>query len=247
MRKCVAFGMAYIGLLLMISACSQDGTLTSPAPVPTAQALHNDHAAGASHGMSAGDKGYIDGWFNGKTVKLYDTKSFSCAEPPESGASTGCELGAAGETPPRPGQIPTIYAIAAVGGIQPDLLTLACVVGTPCLNHPAMIDASRVGGPVNGPALSHSHILDQRGGGWFNTVNIRVRDINAWKRHRAGQVAGKGARAAGRSECWRERARQPGHADEYLFLHRILAVAAALHPLVAHDRHSAQLMATSRL
>lgn len=180
MRKCVAFGMAYIGLLLMISACSQDGTLTSPAPVPTAQALHNDHAAGASHGMSAGDKGYIDGWFNGKTVKLYYTKSFSCAEPPESGASTGCELGAAGETPPRPGQIPTIYAIAAVGGIQPDLLTLACVVGTPCLNHPAMIDASRVGGPVNGPALSHSHILDQRGGGWFNTVNIRVRDINAW-------------------------------------------------------------------
>ena len=131
MRKSVAFGMASIGLLLMIAACTQDGTPTSPAPVPTAQALHNDHAADASHGMSAGDKGYIDGWFNRKTVQLYYTKSYSCAEPPESGASTGCEIGAAGERPPRPGQISTIYAIA-----------VACVVNT----GPPTRDASIIAG-----------------------------------------------------------------------------------------------------
>ena len=43
-----------------------------------------------------------------------------------------------------------------------------------------MIDASRVGGPANGPAVPHSHILSEHGGGWFHTVNIRVRDLNVW-------------------------------------------------------------------
>jgi hypothetical protein len=43
-----------------------------------------------------------------------------------------------------------------------------------------MIDASRVGGLAVGPALSHSHILGARGGGWFYTVNIRVFSATAW-------------------------------------------------------------------
>src|SRR2546430_5304750 len=37
--------------------------------------------------------------------------------------------------------------------------TVACLAGSPCLNHPAMIDASRIGGPASAPALSHSHTL----------------------------------------------------------------------------------------
>ena len=71
------------------------------------------------------DKGYIDGWFNGQRVKLYDTKTFFCAEPPDSGASTGGQLGADAETAPRLGPIPTIYAIAAAGGIPRRLSTLS--------------------------------------------------------------------------------------------------------------------------
>jgi hypothetical protein len=134
--------------------------------------------------MASDDKGYIDGWVDGDTVHLYYTKSFFCAEPPESGATTSCELGADAETPPRPGPIPTIYAIAAVGGITQqvgfDLSTLACPPGSVCLNHPGMIDASRVGGLPNGPAVPHSHILTEHHGGWFHTVNIRVKDLAVW-------------------------------------------------------------------
>jgi hypothetical protein len=59
-------------------------------------------------------------------------------------------------------------------------LTLACRPGTVCLNHPAMIDASRVGGLANGPAVPHSHIISEHRGGWFHTVNIRVRSLAAW-------------------------------------------------------------------
>ena len=156
------------------SGCS-DAT-TPAAPTENAVATH----ASGIHGVNQSeDKGYIDGWFDGGDVQLYYTKSYFCAEPPLSGAPTNCEIGADAEVAPRPGLIPTIYAIAAVG-FQPDVATLACLRGSPCLNHPAMIDASRIGGPSAGPGLSHSHILDARAGGWFHTVNIRVLSAAAW-------------------------------------------------------------------
>ena len=123
-------------------------------------------------------------------MQLYYTKTFFCAEPPDSGADTHCELGADAETAPRPGPIPTIYAIAAAG-IPAPLATLACPAGSVCLNHPGMIDASRVGGRSNGPAVPHSHILSERGGGWLHTVNVRVRDLNAWNQIAAAKSLDK--------------------------------------------------------
>lgn len=136
----------------------------------------------SNHNAAAGaEKGYLDGWLNGETVSLHYTKWFFCEEPPASGADSGCEVGAPAEVNPRPGPIPTIYAIAAVG-IQPDPATLACPAGSPCLNHPGMLDVSRVAAPgaTNVPALPHSHIVTRRHGGWWRTVNIRVFDLDVW-------------------------------------------------------------------
>ena len=187
--------------VLLMVACT-----TSKMPTaPTSHDVEGGSLAHVGHGTTSADtaadgnpnsgahddKGYIDGWFNGQRVELYYTKTFFCAEPPDSGASTGCELGADAKTAPRPGPIPTIYAIAAAGGIQPPLDTLACAPGTVCLNHPAMIDASRVGGSANGPAVPHSHILSEHAGGWFHTVNIRVRDLNVWNQIAAAKSLDK--------------------------------------------------------
>lgn len=150
-------------------------------------------AAHFNHNATAGvDKGYIAGWFDGEDVSLYYTKSFFCAEPPVSGAVTNCEIGAAAEVSPRPGPIPTIYAIAAVG-IQPDVSTLSCPAGSPCLNHPAMVDASRVAAPgaTNVPGLPHSHIVTERHGGWWHTVNIRVFDLGVWNQIAAAKSLAK--------------------------------------------------------
>jgi hypothetical protein len=191
----------FASTVLLIAACTTSKTPTSPtlAEHSTSAALvHLGHdattpnsVAGNPNSAAHDDKGYIDGWFNGERVQLYYTKTFFCAEPPASGAATGCELGADAETAPRPGPIPIIYAIAAAGGIQPPLATLACAPGTVCLNHPAMIDASRVGGAVNGPAVPHSHILSEHAGGWFHTVNIRVRDLNVWNQIAAAKSLDK--------------------------------------------------------
>jgi hypothetical protein len=185
-RLSLISGLICLGVLL-VAGCTQQGAPTTPASLtPTVQPLHlaHDGAIGSlgSHGPVADDKGYIDGWFNGETVQLHYTKAFFCDQPPSSGATTECEIGADPEVAPRPGPIPTIYAIAAVGGIQPERSTLACPPGSTCLNHPAMIDVSRLRGPgfENSPALPHSHILAAHHAGWFNTVNIRVSDLGVW-------------------------------------------------------------------
>jgi hypothetical protein len=187
--------------VLLIVACTTSKMPTAPSShnVESGALAHVGHgttgadtaADGNPNSGAHDDKGHIDGWFNGQRVELYYTKTFFCAEPPDSGASTGCELGADAETAPRPGPIPTIYAIAAAGGIQPPLDTLACAPETVCLNHPPMIDASRVGGPANGPAVPHSHILSEHAGGWFHTVNIRVRDLNVWNQIAAAKSLDK--------------------------------------------------------
>lgn len=45
-----------------------------------------------------------------------------------------------------------------------------------------MIDASRVAGAgaTNIPGVPHSHIIDELGGGWRHTVNIRVFSLAVW-------------------------------------------------------------------
>jgi hypothetical protein len=159
------------GAFLLTACDTGRGTPVSPTTVGAATM--------AVHSSGHDDHGYIDGWFEGDDVNLHYTKSFFCAEPPASGADSNCVIGAAPEVEPRPGPIPVIYAIAAVG-FTPDPSTVACLQGTPCLNHPAMIDASRIGGRANGQALSHSHIISEHRGGWFRTVNIRIFNVNVW-------------------------------------------------------------------
>ena len=190
--------------VLLIVACTSSKTPIAPtsAQSTVSEALaHVGHGAtraamaGADNPNSGAhdDKGYIDGWFNGEDVQLYYTKSFFC-EPLSPTTTVPCELGAAPpDAAPRPGPIPTIYAIAAAPTIANlvDPATLACRAGTPCLNHPLMIDLSRIGGsPTAGPA-AHNHILNSRGGGWFHTVNIRVFSLAGWNEIAAAKTLAK--------------------------------------------------------
>jgi len=171
-----------------VSCSAKPTPLTPTGAEPDA---HAAHAAGVQASAEKNeDKGYIDGWIDGEDVQLYYTRSYFCAEPPSSSAPSNCELGVPGEVTPRPGPVPRIYAIAAIG-FQPDPATVACAAGTPCLNHPAMIDASRVGGSPTASPPSHSHILSRRGGGWFNTVNIRVFNVQSWNQIAAAKSLAK--------------------------------------------------------
>jgi hypothetical protein len=189
--------MSAAGAALVLTACSDLARPTAPGSALTdTQGRSASHQAGvaSAHEHLDGDKGYIDGWFNGETVQLHYTKAFFCEEPPASGAEDSeCEVGADAEVAPRPGPIPTIFAIAWTAGFPfPDLSTFSCGPGTVCLNHPAHIDVSRVvPGRSNAPALPHSHIVTEHHGGWFNTMNIRVSNLAAWNQIAAAKTLTK--------------------------------------------------------
>jgi len=189
--------------VLLIAACTNSTTPTAPTSAPNAGSgalAHVGHGGTAAGTASADDpnsaahddKGYIDGWFNGEDVRLYYTKSFFC-DPLSATTTVPCELGGPPDTAPRPGPIPTIYAIAAAQTIANlvDPTTLACRAGTPCLNHPLMIDLSRIGGSSTAGPAAHNHILTSRGGGWFHTVNIRVFSLAAWNEIAAAKTLAK--------------------------------------------------------
>jgi hypothetical protein len=200
MKKGIVF---FAFTAMFIAACATDKTPTAPTSPEAATSVplaHPGHGALTADTAVAGDpnsaahedKGYIDGWFNGENVQLYYTKSYFC-DPVAPAGAAACELGAPPDTAPRPGPIPTIYAIAAAPPIANlvDPATLACRAGTPCLNHPLMIDLSRIGGsPTAGPA-AHNHILTSRGGGWFRTVNVRVFSLAAWNEIAAAKTLAK--------------------------------------------------------
>jgi hypothetical protein len=186
--------VATAAALVVVACTTKPSAPSSPSSVDgagvaasTLAVAHTSHAPAADQ-----QRGYLDGWFEGAEVNLFYTKWYFCEEPPESGAASGCVIGAEPEVAPRPGPIPTIYAIAAVG-FQPDPSTLACAANSACLNHPAMIDASRVVGTrgTNIPALPHSHILEERRAGWFKTVNIRVFRLDVWNQIAAARSLAK--------------------------------------------------------
>lgn len=133
----------------------------------------------AHNAAAHADKGYINGWFEGRDVSLRYTKSYFCAEPPESAAQSGCEIGAAAEVPPRSGSIPLIYAVVPAG-LAVDPSTLSCPAGSTCINHPPMVDASRIGGSPTAGGIPHSHIIGTAQAGWHQTVNIRVFSLDIW-------------------------------------------------------------------
>jgi hypothetical protein len=180
---------------LVCWGCTGSSQVVSPQSPTVASAVGMSaatHTHASVNTTTSDDKGLIDGWFDGSTVQLYYTKSYFCAEPPSSGAPSDCEIGAPPEVAPRSGPIPTIYAIAAVG-FHPDPATLACPAGSTCLDHPAMIDASRIAGPgaTSVPGLPHSHIIEAHHAGWHNTVNIRVFSLSAWNEIAAAKTLAK--------------------------------------------------------
>jgi hypothetical protein len=185
-RRNAAVVAAVLGVI--VAACSGADRPTGTHVVPASPSMG---AAAENPNSAAGDeKGFINGWLDGETMSLRYTRLYFCEEPPESSVDTKCEVGAPATIAPRSGPIPKIYALAPAPGVTPDPATLHCKGGILCLNHPPMLDISRLGLTVaSKPA--HSHIIASRQAGWHNTVNIRVPTIEAWNELAAAKSLAK--------------------------------------------------------
>ncbi len=125
------------------------------------------------------ERGTTPGWFDGKDVTFFYNKDFFCQEPPQSGATSKCELGEEAMVRLRGGNIPVVYVMTPLGFTPPNL---HCPVAGNCINHPSTIDLSRDFGPgtENATLPAHSHIVDQRAGGWWEIEVIGVTDPGVW-------------------------------------------------------------------
>ena len=211
-------GLALALMAFLIAGCDERATPVSPSPNGSiAQLSHDVVEASVSHDAGAHEeKGYIDGWFDGTSVRLYYTKLYFCSVPPLSGAGTGCRSAPTLRSLLAQDRYERFMPSALSGSTGSDDTRLSAREYS--LNHPAMIDASRVGGRGNGPGLPHSHIVDEHGGGWRHTVNIRVFNLDAWNQSRRPRAC-EGARTSRRSGSRPARGHQRGYPDEHLLLH----------------------------
>jgi len=158
-----------------VAACSDSASKSPVAPTMAEMDMAQNAQGGAP-------KGYTDGWFDGSTVKFFYTKDFFCAQPPSSGAPSNCEVGDDATVAPRPGNnIPTLYVMVPLGITVPQS-TLQCPVAGSCIDHPSTIDLSRLfgAGAASAPLPPHSHIIDEKQGGWWDVEVIGVSSLDAW-------------------------------------------------------------------
>ena len=175
-------GTTVIALATLVACAGPDrstGVTEHHVGAPTTTVSADNPSLDNPNSAAGDEQGFITGYLDGGVMSLRYTRLYFCAEPPESAAPSGCEVGAGPTIAPRSGPIPKIYALAPAG-FTPDPATVHCKGGTVCLNHPPMLDLTRLGIPNNVFAPAHSHVLEGRQSGWHNTVNIRVPTVEAW-------------------------------------------------------------------
>lgn len=163
--------------IAVLTGCSDPASVSTP-----------DHSAQFNHNaVGEADFGTTAGWADGKKVEFFYRKDFFCRQPPTSGATSQCELGAEPTVPPRGGRIPVVYVMTPLG-FRPDESTLHCPTVGNCINHPRTIDLSRVFGPgsENAELPAHSHVVEGAGtargaaAGWWEIEVIGVTSQAVW-------------------------------------------------------------------
>lgn len=155
-----------------LSACTDDA--------PTAAPDHSAHMAMSANARNGADIGTTGGWYDGKTITFHYNKPYFCS-PTETMAKSGCVLGAEPTSAPRSGPIPVLYVtVPLFEGVDPG--TLQCPDAGKCINHPNTIDLSRVFGPGTEDALlpPHSHVIGEKGAGWWEIEVVGVTSKAAW-------------------------------------------------------------------
>lgn len=175
-------GIGMAGLLVAGLAAIAGPTLAS-AQAGGGAAMSGMHMSG---GASPNAIGNTDGWFHGETYNFHYTQDYFCREPPTSGATSSCELGAAYDAIPS-SEFDPVYVVVPIGFTPKNPNTLQCPKLGFCVDHPNRIDLSRVFGSGTGNALlpPHSHIVTTEAGNapeWWNVDVIGVKSQQAWHR-----------------------------------------------------------------
>jgi hypothetical protein len=169
----------YVGAALLLALLATLLPLTLGSS--SAEAAPQSNADRSHHGAIA-ERGTTAGWFDGRTIDFSYSKDFFCRDSdPQSRADSNCILGAEPQTAPRPADIPVAYVLVPLFE-DTDGIDLHCPVAGDCINHPSTMDLSPVFGPgtENAALPPHSHVLEEKRGGWWEVEVNGVTTREAW-------------------------------------------------------------------
>jgi len=147
---------------------------TMPAATPALAAQMTMPQAAASPLPHFGKTNDFDG---GRLFEDVYTKSFYCDATVPAKSSTGCEVGANYKVPPAKNFDP-LYITVPLGFTVPPM-QMQCPNGVVCVDHPATVDLSLIGGPVNAMTPGHDHFTTTVNGylpEWWHVLVIGVKN-----------------------------------------------------------------------
>jgi hypothetical protein len=137
--------------------------------------------------------GSTQGFLNGAVVTLEYTRDFFCQEPPPSGATSNCVLGAPPQTRPSGATAtsPIVYVLTPLFSPLPAASTLHCPNSGSCVGHPTTVDVSVALGPAatNFPLPPHSLLIETTAqtGTAYEARVVGVYDLTTWNTVVAGR------------------------------------------------------------
>jgi len=149
-------------------------------------------------GMGINEFGMTKSFFNGGTVNFTYSKGYYCDKSVTSGASSGCEAGAAYKVPPAKSFDP-LYITVPLGFTVP-MMSMECPATLVCVDHPGSIDLSRLEPALKAlyPTLSaaqltaalmntatpgHEHFITTQNAGkaeWWDVKVVGVTSLKEW-------------------------------------------------------------------
>ncbi len=170
-----------VGGLALASGTAFASTSSPSSSMTGMSGMTSSHAA----------RGFTNGWYNGRTVKFYYSKNFTCKQPPASTASSKCE-GGTNYTQTPASSFDPLYVIVPLG-FTPPKRTLQCPAGT-CIDHPHTIDLTSVLGSGTGNLTlpAHSHIVataNSHQSEWWNVDIVGVKSLSTWNKLVRGKSA----------------------------------------------------------
>ena len=160
--------MKRIPLTIAIAAAFVAGSLGTQAFAQTAPQPQSTPAAGTSFGKT-------NDFDAGRLFEDVYVQNFYCDTSVPAKSTTGCEVGAKFNTPPAKNYDP-LYITVPLGFSVP-MMEMQCPNGLACVDHPATIDLTAIGGPANAMTPGHDHFtttLNQFQPEWWDVIVIGV-------------------------------------------------------------------------
>ena len=151
-------------------------------------ALFTQVGAAAQAGNGDGQDGYgiTRDFESGFITPITYTHGFYCDLSVPAKSQSGCEAGTSYKRPPAR-QFDQLYITVPLGFTVPPM-DMQCPTGLVCIDHPATIDLSAIGGPGDAMTPGHDHYTTTRNNGvpeWWDVEVVGVTDSATYNDIRA--------------------------------------------------------------